>query len=106
MMRPKVSVIVASFTAIDTINGCLSALADQECDEAFEVVVIDSSSDGTADVARRFAGVALHTFADRKFPGEARNLGAARSEGEILAFTDADCVPDPRWVREILEAHR
>lgn len=106
MMRPKVSVIVASFNAIDTINGCLSALADQECDEPFEVVVIDSSSDGTADVARRFAGVALHTFADRKFPGEARNLGAARSEGEILAFTDADCVPDPRWVREILEAHR
>jgi glycosyltransferase involved in cell wall biosynthesis len=99
-------VIVASFNAVDTIEGCLSALARQECEEPFEVVVIDSSSDGTADVARRFPGVFLHTFPDRKFPGEARNLGAARSEGEVLAFTDADCVPDPGWVREIVEAHR
>lgn len=98
--------IVASFNAIDTIDGCLSALTGQECDEPFEVVVIDSSSDGTADVARRFPGVALHTFADRKFPGEARNLGAARSEGEILAFTDADCIPDRRWVQQIAKSHR
>ena len=98
--------IVASFNTIDTIDGCLSSLADQEGDEPFEVVVIDSSSDGTAEIVRRFPGVALHTFADRKFPGEARNLGAARSEGEILAFTDADCIPGRRWIREIVDAHR
>ena len=107
MGRPRVSVIVASFNAIDTIERCLSALADQDCDEPFEVVVIDSSTDGTAETVRqRFPAVALHTFAERKYPGEARNLGAARSEGEILAFTDADCVPDRRWVREILDSHR
>lgn len=99
--------IVASFNAIDTIEGCLSALEEQGCDEPFEVVVIDSSKDGTAEVVRqRFPGVSLHTFSERKFPGEARNLGAARSEGEILAFTDADCVPDRRWLREILDSHR
>jgi glycosyltransferase involved in cell wall biosynthesis len=106
MHSPRVSVIVASFNAADTIERCLSALEGQDCDEPFEVIVIDSSSDGTAEfIRRRFPSVRLHTFAERKFPGEARNLGAARSEGEILAFTDADCVPDARWVREILDSH-
>jgi glycosyltransferase involved in cell wall biosynthesis len=106
-MTTKVSVIVACYNAADTIDRCLSALEDQDCDEPFEVVVIDSSKDGTADIVRRdFPGVQLHAFSDRKFPGEARNLGAARSEGEILAFTDADCVPDRRWVREIVDAHK
>ena len=107
MASPRVSVIVACFNAIDTIERCLSALASQDTDEPFEVVVIDSSRDGTADLIRqRFPNVSLHTFADRKFPGEARNLGVARSEGEILAFTDADCVPDRSWVRVIVESHR
>lgn len=106
MYSPRVSVIVACFNAAETIERCLSALERQDCDEPFEVVVIDSSSDGTAAFIReRFPRVSLHTFAERKFPGEARNLGAARTKGEILAFTDADCVPDVFWVREILDAH-
>ncbi|HEY7530968.1 MAG TPA: glycosyltransferase [Gemmatimonadota bacterium] len=107
MVRPTVSVVVPSFNAAATIERCLSALGAQECDEPFEIVVIDSSTDGTADVVRRrFPRVVLHTFPERKFPGEARNEGAARSTGEILAFTDADCVPDRWWVREIVDAHR
>jgi len=106
MYSPRVSVIVACFNAAETIERCLSALERQDCDEPFEVVVIDSSSDGTAAFIRaRFPRVSLHTFAERKFPGEARNLGAERTKGEILAFTDADCVPDASWVREILDAH-
>ena len=107
MDRPRVSVIVASFNAADTIERCLSALEGQECEQPFEVIVIDSSKDGTAEVIRRgYPRVNLHTFEERKFPGEARNLGVERSEGEILAFTDADCVPDRRWVQEILDSHR
>ena len=99
--------IVVSFNANDTIESCLSALESQDCDELFEVVVIDSSLDGTADtVRRRFPRVSLHTFEERKYPGDARNLGVERSRGEILAFTDADCIPDRRWAQETLAAHR
>src|SRR5262249_61530566 len=34
----------------------------------------------------------------------ARNRGVAASHGELLAFTDADCVPDPGWVRALAAA--
>ena len=106
MAHPTVSVILPSFNAVDTIEACLSSLERQDCDESFEVIVVDSSLDGTAElVRRRFPRVSLHTFGERKFPGDARNLGVQRSTGEILAFTDVDCVVAPDWVRQIIASH-
>ena len=104
--HPRLSVIVVSCNAEDTIGRCLSALQNQETDEDYEVILVDSSDDdATANVARRFPEVLLYRFSDRKFPGHARNLGIARARGEILAFTDADCISDRSWVGEILRAH-
>jgi hypothetical protein len=37
-------------------------------------------------------------------PGRARNLGAANASAVALAFTDADCAPEPTWLRAGLEA--
>ncbi|HJR53184.1 MAG TPA: glycosyltransferase [Gemmatimonadota bacterium] len=107
MTPPKISVILPSFNSVGTIEACLAALERQDCDEPFEVIVVDSSVDGTAElVRRRFPRVSLHWFGERKFPGDARNLGVERSGGEILAFTDVDCVPAHSWIREIAAAHR
>jgi glycosyltransferase involved in cell wall biosynthesis len=107
MNHPAVSVIVPSYNAARTILGCLESLARQSTPEPFEIVVVDSSSDGTAQlVAQRFPKVRLYTFADRKFPGDARNLAVARARGELLAFIDADCIADPDWIAQIVRAHR
>ncbi len=38
-----------------------------------------------------------------RLPGAARNLGAAEAAGEVLVFTDADCQPEPDWLRAHLE---
>ncbi len=103
----KISVIIASYNSSRTIEKCLRSLQRQTNQEDFEVIVVDSSEDGTAGiVAHQFPEVRLYTFSDRRFPGDARNFGVSMAKGDILAFTDADCVVDQNWIKEIAEAHQ
>ena len=107
MTRPAVSVIVPAYDAAGTIERCLRSLEAQTAASEGEVIVVDSSSDGTAAlVARRFPWVRLLACPTRRFPGDARNLGIARARADLLAFTDADCIADRRWLETILVAHR
>jgi GT2 family glycosyltransferase len=70
------------------------------------VIVADSSNDGTAEaIAQGFPEVKVLRSATRLAPGAARNLAIRGAAGEILAFTDADCVPAPDWILRIREAH-
>jgi GT2 family glycosyltransferase len=102
-----VSVVVPSYRSEATIERCLSSLEAQTARQAAEVIVVDSSADGTVElVSRRFRRVRLLSFPVRKFPGDARNLGIAHARADLLAFTDADCVADRRWLETILAAHR
>ncbi len=103
---PQVSVIVPSYNSRLTIDRCLSALLEQDGDFLYEVVLVDSSDDGTGDlVGERYPGVQLIRLADKTLPGKARNLGARHARGSILAFTDADCVVHGNWLRGHLELH-
>lgn len=105
--KPKLSLVIASYNAGGTIGACLEALRRQSSKPDVEIIVVDSSPDDAAGlVAARYPEVQLHRFRERKFPGEARNLGVARAHGEIIAFIDADCVAAPNWVAEILKAHQ
>ena len=106
MRPPELSVVIASYNARDTIGTALEALEASETDVAYEVVVVDSSTDGTADVvSSRFPQVELVRSERRLYPGDARNLGVARAGGGILAFTDADCVVASDWIDRIARAH-
>ena len=69
--------------------------------DRFEVIVADNgSSDGTAEVAERHgARVVTEAIANRS---RARNAGAAAARSRLYAFTDADCVADPRWLEALL----
>lgn len=70
---------------------------------ADELVVVDNgSTDGTAAVAMEAGASVVH----EPRPGSyaARNTGVAATTADIVAFTDADCVPDPRWLAELVGA--
>jgi len=99
---PIVSVIVPALNAAATLGRTLDALADQDLDADYEVIVVDNaSSDDTASIVEQAPGPI--TFVRRRTQagvGAARNEGAERSRGEVLAFTDADCVPASSWLRE------
>ena len=63
---PQLSVIIASYNARDTVAACLDSLRCQETSIPFEVLLVDSSTDGTAEVVRHhYAEVRLITSPQR-----------------------------------------
>jgi len=95
----RVSVVIPARDAAATIGGCLDRLAAQTGGPAYELIVVDDrSTDETATVARNHpSGLRVVAGAGRGSYA-ARNAGAAVAAGEILAFTDADCLPAPGWL--------
>jgi glycosyltransferase involved in cell wall biosynthesis len=90
-------VVIPARDAAATIGGTLAALVAQQPDEV--IVVDDGSRDATAAVAERSPVVTRVVRGAGAGPGAARNAGAALATGDVLAFLDADCVPQPGWLR-------
>jgi glycosyltransferase involved in cell wall biosynthesis len=102
---PTISVIVPARDAAATIGATLRALDAQDIDEEYEVIVVDDGSeDGTAEVVEAAWNGVVVVREPAAGPGPARNAGARRATGSLLAFTDADCRPRPGWLRAGREA--
>lgn len=100
----SVVVIVPVRDGAATITALLDALADQTVPH--RVVVVDNdSSDGTGLVASDHPTSPVVVHEARPGSYAARNRGLAElDDAEVVAFTDADCRPDPRWL-EAAVAH-
>jgi glycosyltransferase involved in cell wall biosynthesis len=95
----RVSVVIPARDAEAMIGRTVAAVAAQELDGGFEVVVVDDgSTDATAENARA-AGARVVSNTTPLGPADARNGGVAATDAELIAFTDADCVPAPGWLR-------
>lgn len=93
-----ISVVVPAWNAEGVLPGLLTALQAQTADH--ELVLVDTgSADGTVALAEE-ANARVVT-APRRNRSLARNLGVGAARGELIAFTDADCVPVPGWVEAI-----
>lgn len=68
--------------------------------EDIELIVIDSSDDGTTERLRESFpdGIKLVSPPERLLPGPARNLGASKATGDIFIFLDGDCLPSNGWL--------
>jgi glycosyltransferase involved in cell wall biosynthesis len=99
---PQISVIVPAYNAERTIGQCLRSLERQTVPrERYEVIVVDDgSNDGTAAEVAAFPGVQLVTQPNAG-PAAARNLGVQHARGDLVLFTDADCVPAEAWIERI-----
>jgi glycosyltransferase involved in cell wall biosynthesis len=111
MSAPDVSVVVATFNRAAMLGGLFAGLRSQTlAAERFEVIVVDDgSSDGTPDLlARETAGDELAVRVIRRRltagPATARDDGWRAARGAVVAFTDDDCVPEPRWLEAGLDA--
>ena len=88
----ELSVVVPARDAAATLGRCLDALAREAGDRVEVIVVDDGSSDGTADIARRSAGVRLVSPGGARGPAAARNFGVAAARASLILFVDADVV--------------
>ncbi len=97
-----VSVIIPTFNGGSRIGNCLTALlAQTELRKAEILVVNDGSTDNTVDVVQRYSFVRLISQANGG-PAKARNRAAAEASGNVIVFTDDDCVPAPGWLDAML----
>ena len=102
---PKISIIVPVYNGEATVRTCVEALLGLDYPrDRFEVLVVDNKSiDGTRRIVEGYPVTLLQEAAVQSSYA-ARNLGIAHASGDVLAFTDADCVPERGWLRAIVAA--
>ena len=100
---PSVTVIIPVLNGAQTIEPLLESLQKQDYDKnKIEVIVVDgNSTDKTRDIVENFP-VKL-VVESRDGLNLARNIGIKSSNGEIIAFTDSDCIVPRNWVTKIVE---
>ena len=100
-MKPTVTVIVPVYNASATVGDVLHALVSQSYPEdRIEILFVDNgSSDETEDIVRSFS-VRILKEEKSTSPYAARNLGIQHASGQIIAFTDANKIPESSWVEE------
>jgi len=103
LSTPFVSVIIPVFNDADRLRICLEALEKQTYPQScYEVIAIDNASnDGgkTKEVVESYSQ-AIYGFEESPGSYVARNKGISLSKGEVIAFTDADCIPALNWIEK------
>jgi glycosyltransferase involved in cell wall biosynthesis len=99
--NPFVSVIIPVYNDSDRLKLCLQALQRQTYPKhLYEAIVVDNNSDATYKtkaVVEQFSQASIATET-RPSSYAARNKGISLAKGEILAFTDSDCIPADDWI--------
>jgi glycosyltransferase involved in cell wall biosynthesis len=104
---PHVSIIIPVFNQGSQLLACLRALKGQTYqDGTFEVIVVDNGSDPPIDHLTESFSFARCIREPKPGSYAARNQGIKASRGELLAFTDADCVPEADWIERGVSAMR
>jgi GT2 family glycosyltransferase len=96
----RVSVIIAVRNDAPGIRATLAALAAQTlAARDFEVLVVDdASTDDTAIVADAHGHAAVLRQREAQGAYVARNRGLQAARGDVVAITDAGCIPAPTWL--------
>lgn len=96
---PYVSVIIPVYNDLDRLRCCLTALEAQTyAPDRYEVIVVDNGSrEPVADALGEFPH-ARCVLEARPGSWPTRNAGIAAAKGEVVAFTDSDCVPRVSWI--------
>lgn len=112
-MMIDLSVIISTCNRSESLKDTLNSLLVQEGIESlnYEIVIINNNSkDKTKDVIEsyfpKFNGKLRYLFEHVQGKSVALNLAIKETGGEILAFTDDDCIVDKTWLANIYECFK
>ncbi len=99
---PFVSVVVPVYNGEYYLPALLQSLAQLDYPkERLEILLVNNNStDGTAALLASSPFNVI--FEPRPGAGAARNAGIRQAQGEFIAFTDADCIVHPQWIKDLL----
>lgn len=104
---PALSAIVISHNDEAVIERTVTSVLAQQCPEPFEVIVVTSGTDRTAEVvAERFPRVRLISLPGTALPGKARNAGLRLARGEFVTFPGSHVELPSGSLAARLRAHR
>lgn len=112
-MNNTISVIIPTYRRPDLLAHCLQALKLQSIGhDDFEVIVVSDGPDPLTARRVQEAGCSgelnlrYYSLPSRQGPAAARNAGWKQASGDLIAFTDDDCLPDRYWLQSIIEGFR
>jgi glycosyltransferase involved in cell wall biosynthesis len=96
---PFVSIVVPVLNDWNALAHCLKALRSQTYpQERFETVIIDNGSTERPPLDLELSPNTRLINEPKASVYAARNAGIRQARGEVIAFTDADCIPDHKWL--------
>ena len=103
-LEPAVSIVVPARNAESTLRDCVTSLLRLDYPvQRREIIVVDNGSSDATSASIQDLPVTLLTER-RRGPSWARNAGIEASKGEIIAFTDADCIVTRGWLHGLVTA--
>nr|WP_295926719.1 glycosyltransferase family A protein [uncultured Dyadobacter sp.] len=114
MITASISIVIPTFRRPGLLHKCLAALYRQRYPGCFfEVVVVSDGPDAqTGALVKEFAQehpdfcIAFYSLPKQRGPAAVRNYGWHRTSGDLVIFTDDDCIPDPGWLSAYWRAYR
>ncbi len=94
---PKVSVVVCSYNGARTLQACLTSLLQMNYPDYEVILVDDGSTDKTQEIMKDFPQV-KNIHQENLGLSVARNVGMKAASGEVIAYTDSDCMADKDWL--------
>ncbi|WP_413164730.1 glycosyltransferase [Capilliphycus salinus ALCB114379] len=103
----NVSVVVPIYNGEADLPDLIQCLRSQTYPpNQVEYLLVDNNSrDRTADILQTLATDSIRPVSENRIQSSyaARNQGIRIAQGEIVAFTDADCRPEPQWLEELIK---
>lgn len=112
MESVKISVVIPTYKRPMLLGRCLDAVCKQNMPKRdFEIIVVSDGDDQATRGAlgpkwtRAFPVVRYYALPFKAGPAAARNLGWMSARGELIVFTDDDCIPSANWLPALWRAY-